>query len=131
MISLVGGKILRVTSQRKLYPWLFTHLSGCYLGTPRKNFRVVWAEAVKPAGLPHMLKHDFRRTAVRNTERASVSRSVAMKITGHKTESVYRRYAIVSDADLQAATQKLTGTNPGTNTLSSVDCQSQVCETSG
>ena len=113
MISLVGGKILRVTSQRKLYPWLFTHLSGCYRGTPRKNFRMVWAEAVKAAGL------------------ASVSLSMAMKITGHKTESVYRRYAIVSDADLQAATQKLTGTNPGTNTLSSVDCQSQVCETSG
>lgn len=30
-----------------------------------------------------------------------------MKITGHKTESVYRRYAIVSDADLREATEKL------------------------
>jgi hypothetical protein len=29
------------------------------------------------------------------------------KITGHKTESVYRRYAIVSDADLREATEKL------------------------
>ncbi len=33
-----------------------------------------------------------------------------MKITGHKTESVYRRYAIVSDADLQEASRKLAGT---------------------
>lgn len=36
-----------------------------------------------------------------------VPRSVAMKITGHKTESVYRRYAIVSESDLADAARKL------------------------
>jgi hypothetical protein len=30
-----------------------------------------------------------------------------MKLTGHKTESVYRRYAIVSDADLREASARL------------------------
>ncbi len=35
-----------------------------------------------------------------------VSRSVAMKMTGHKTESVYRRYAIVVEADLREAGAK-------------------------
>jgi hypothetical protein len=45
--------------------------------------------------------------AVRNMEQAGVPRSVAMKLTGHKTENVYRRYAIVSDADLDSAAQKL------------------------
>ncbi len=62
-----------------------------------------------------------RRTAVRNLERRGVARSVAMKITGHKTESVYRRYAIVSDADLQEATRKLAGTIAGTVEGSGVD----------
>jgi hypothetical protein len=51
--------------------------------------------------------HDFRRTAVRNLERAGVSRSTAMKLTGHKSEAVYRRYAIVSKADLTEGVQKL------------------------
>ena len=30
-----------------------------------------------------------------------------MKLTGHKTESVYRRYAIVAESDLREAGEKL------------------------
>jgi hypothetical protein len=45
--------------------------------------------------------------AVRNLERAGVSRSVAMKLTGHRTEAVYRRYAIVSEPDLSEGLMKL------------------------
>jgi len=42
--------------------------------------------------------HDLRRSTVRTFERAGVPRSVAMSIVGHKTESIYRRYAIVDEA---------------------------------
>lgn len=49
----------------------------------------------------------LRRTAVRNLERADVPRSVAMKLTGHKTESVYRRYAIADSRALAEGVEKL------------------------
>ena len=98
----------------RVVPFLFPHLRGPYKGTQRRDFRVAWKTAVEAVGMAGALKHDFRRSAVRNMERAGVPRSVAMKLTGHKTESVYRRYAIVSDADLQDATRRLTGTFTGT-----------------
>ena len=48
-------------------------------------------------------------TAVRNMEQAGVPRSVAMKLNGHKTENVYRRYAVVSDVDLEEAARRIAG----------------------
>lgn len=85
-------------------------------GTPIRNYRRSWATACKAAGVPGRLVHDFRRTAVRNLERAGVSRSAAMKLTGHKTESVYRRYAIVSESDLREAGDKLAALYAGETT---------------
>jgi integrase len=83
-----------------------------------KSFRGAWANACTSAGYPGKIPHDFRRSAVRNMERAGLSRSVAMQLTGHKTESVYRRYAITSEADLREGVERLneaTGTKRGDN----------------
>lgn len=40
-------------------------------------------------------------------ERAGIPRNVAMAISGHRTEAIYRRYDIVAEADLKAAGQEL------------------------
>jgi integrase len=111
---------LSKTTER-IIPWVFPHLRGRLAGTRRRRFDSVWVTACEKAGVPGRIPHDFRRTAVRNLERAGVSRSVAMKITGHKTESVYRRYAIVSDADLLEASRRLTGIVSGIGAHSDVD----------
>ena len=83
-------------------PWVF-HRNG----KPIKGFARAWRTACRLAGCPGRVPHDFRRTAVRNMERAGVPRKVAMALVGHRTESMYRRYDIVTDSDLHAAAVKL------------------------
>jgi integrase len=94
-------EIERATGQ--IVPWVFIHRNG----TRIKNFEHVWNAARCAAGVPGRLIHDFRRTAVRNLERAGVPRSAAMAMTGHKTDAVYQRYAIVDSSMLQDAAEKL------------------------
>ncbi|MCI0548909.1 MAG: site-specific integrase [Candidatus Rokubacteria bacterium] len=88
--------------QGRVIPWVF-HRDG----EPIRSLRRPWKVACRLAGVPGRLIHDFRRTAVRNLERAGVPRSTAMKMVGHKTESVYRRYAIVDEAMLREGAEKI------------------------
>jgi integrase len=47
--------------------------------------------------------HDLRRSAARNMLNAGVPQAIAMQITGHKTDSMFRRYAIVTPKDVRTA----------------------------
>jgi len=88
----------------KIVPFVF-HRNGKRV----KMIRDGWDRACEKAGCSGRLFHDLRRTAVRNLERAGVPRSIAMRITGHRTEAVYRRYAIVNEADVAEGLSRLAG----------------------
>lgn len=86
----------------KVVPFVF-HRDGERI----RYFRAAWANACAEAGCPKALVHDMRRSAVRTFERAGVPRSAAMSMVGHKTESIYRRYAIVDEAMQREAAARL------------------------
>ena len=105
-------------------PYVF-HDGGQKIG----DFRKAWQTASVAAGLGSFVKaekpaeqgakkkrqrkkytgllvHDMRRCAARNLSRAGVSEQVAMRITGHKTPSMYRRYRIIDENELREALDK-------------------------
>jgi integrase len=72
-----------------------------------ETLRGLWKAAAAKAGLPDAILHDLRRSMVRAMDRAGIPRTVAMTITGHKSERVYNQYGLVDEAAQAEALSKL------------------------
>jgi len=69
--------------------------------------KTAWNKARLRAKVPGLLVHDLRRTAVRNMIRAGIPEKQAMRISGHKSRSIFDRYDITDERDIKIAGQKL------------------------
>ena len=58
----------------------------------------------------------------------AVPRSIAMKITGHKTEAVYHRHAIVNEADVAEGLERLARVSVRRITPNRVETRSKLCQ---
>jgi integrase len=78
-----------------------------YNGKPWKNPRTAFAAACRRAGITGLRLHDLRHCAATNLRRAGVDTMTAMKIIGHKSEQMHRRYNSIKSEDLHEAAAKL------------------------
>ena len=99
----IRALLMECASGKKADDFLFTRKDGSAV----KDLRDAWRDLCTASGVPGLLLHDLRRTAVRNLVRAGVSEHTAMAISGHKTRSVFDRYDIVNQRDIRDAMLKL------------------------
>jgi integrase len=105
---------------KKPESYVFTRDDGSPVADPRDDWYTLsvasglgeWVPAKRKNGEDYkryvgLNLHDFRRSAIRNMTRRGVNETVAMKISGHKTASVFRRYDITDERDLAEATRKI------------------------
>ena len=78
-----------------------------HTGTRWVDLKKSWDAARSKAGLPHVWFHDLRRSFVTNARRRGVPESVVMRMSGHKTRSVFDRYNIISEDDLRNAVDQI------------------------
>jgi integrase len=134
LLEVQHAEHLRLKQGGQIIPSVFFRLVADKRGGPKRPKRVLaftkaWAAACRAAGCPGRIPHDLRRTAVRNMVRRGVPERVAMKLTGHKTPSVFQRYNIVSDGDLRTAAHQLrglTGTGKGQSGSLSPDSEGET-----
>jgi len=78
-----------------------------YEGRPLQRVSRSFKTALKDAGITDFRFHDLRHCASTNLRRAGVDTATAMKIVGHKSEKMWKRYNAIEERDLTQAAQKV------------------------
>jgi integrase len=107
--DIIESQRLRADDLQREKKRVIKHVFFTAKGFKIHDYAAEWNDARRAAGLPGRIVHDFRRTAARNMLRVGIAEHVAMQIGGWKTESVFRRYAIVDERLLAENLRKLSG----------------------
>jgi integrase len=78
-----------------------------YKEKPIQRIGTGFKAACRRAGITNLRVHDFRHTASTNLRRAGVDAATAMKIVGHKSDRMHRRYNTIEPEDLHRAAAQL------------------------
>lgn len=103
----MNADLRRILEERKALRKDGKRLVFTRKGQPIISMHKAFRAACKEAGVGDRILHDLRRSAIRRMVRKGISETVAMKLSGHKTMSVFRRYDITSTEDLRDAAQRL------------------------
>jgi integrase len=88
----------------------------CYLQEPHvflvngksvHSIKTAFKASCRRAKIQGFRVHDFRHTAVTNMRRAGIDHLTIMRITGHKTLEVFKRYNSFLEGDLKEAAHRL------------------------
>ena len=96
--------ILRQVPRQLHSPYVFVNPDT---GRPWSELNKMLRRACARAGLKGIWFHDLRRSFVTNARRRGVPESVVMKLSGHRTRSVFDRYNIIDENDLKAAVEQI------------------------
>jgi integrase len=103
-------EILRQTPRQLHSPYVFVNPDT---GRPWSEHNKMLRRACERAGLTGIWFHDLRRSFVTNARRSGVPESVVMKLSGHRTRSVFDRYNIIDEGDLKAAVERMNAARQG------------------
>jgi integrase len=95
-----------LTRARKVRGLIHAHVFT-YKERPIKSIKVALASALKKTGIEDFRFHDLRHTFVTNMRRAGNRQTVIMKLTGHKTLSMFARYDTIEPSDAREAMRRL------------------------
>jgi integrase len=106
----IVGAIERVIEERwkarrvgdRLAEWVF-HRHG----KPVRDYLYAWRRACADAGLAGRLVYDLKRSAVADMVRAGIAREIGKKNTGHASDAMWDRYAVLEVRDQAAAIVQL------------------------
>ena len=91
----------RLATRRLDCPYVF-HQHGRRIG----DFRKVWQTACTTIGLSGRIVHDLRRSGVRHLIDAGNDPHTVMAFSGHRTDSMLKRYHVINVDDLRRAAER-------------------------
>ncbi len=104
-----NGEVREILERLGKVRRMFHNFVFTYRGNPLMSIKVALASALKKAKIEDFRLHDLRHTYTTNARKAGVHETVIMKLTGHKTRSMFTRYNSVDEADARQALNLMEG----------------------